>query len=44
VNPIALWQGMPKSDRYMLVSSVIAPLVIWWFYIGRTKYGMKGMK
>lgn len=36
---------MDKSDRYFLASSVIVPLIVWWLFIGRTKYGApRGMK
>ncbi len=44
MNPVNIWKTLDKSDRYMLVSSIFVPLVVWWFYIGRTKYGTKGMR
>lgn len=43
-NPKEIWTGMQKNDRYMLLSSIVVPITFWWFYIGRHKYGMKGMK
>lgn len=44
MNPISIWKGLDRSDRYMIVSSVVAPILVWWFYTGRHKYSSKGMR
>lgn len=44
MNPAARWKSIDKNDRYMLLSSIIVPITFWWFYIGRNKYGTKGMR
>lgn len=44
ISPARMWNALEKSDRYTLLSGVIIPLMFWWFYIGRERYGMKGMK
>ncbi len=41
---ISMWKGIEKQDRYMLISSIFVPLALWWAYIGRHKYGMKGLR
>jgi len=43
-TPIDRWKGLDKSDRYMLLSSMLVPFAFWWFYLGRHKYGTKGLK
>lgn len=43
-NPISMWKGIDKNDRYMLLSSIVVPILFWWFYVGRNKYGTKGMR
>jgi hypothetical protein len=43
-TPKDVWKGIDRGDRYMLLSSMIVPVLFWWFYIGRKKYGTKGMK
>ncbi len=35
---------LDKSDKAFFVGSIVVPLVIWWYFYGRQKYGMKGMK
>jgi hypothetical protein len=44
VSPKRMWDGLEKGDRYMLLSGVVVPLAFWWYYIGRERYGTKGMK
>ena len=39
-----IWKGMDRSDKYLLISSVFAPLLFWWIYVGRHKYSTKGMR
>jgi len=43
-NPIERWKGIEKGDRYMLLSSIVVPLLFWWYYIGHKRYGTKGLK
>lgn len=43
-TPKDMWKGIDKNDRYMLLSSMVVPVAFWWFYIGRKKYGTKGLK
>jgi len=43
-TPVDMWKGLEKNDRYMILSGVVIPLAFWWFYIGRSRYGTKGMK
>lgn len=42
-QPAAVWKGMEKKDRYVFLSALL-PIIFWWIYFGRHKYGMKGMK
>lgn len=43
-NPIQMWKGIDKGDRYMLLSSIVIPVLFWWYYVGRNRYGTKGMR
>lgn len=43
-SPVTMWKGMEKGDRYMILSSIVLPLSFWWIYVGRHKYGTKGLK
>lgn len=43
-NPVQRWKALDKGDRSFIVGSIVAPIVIWWFYYGREKYGTKGLK
>jgi hypothetical protein len=38
------FQHIESSDKQFFVVAVIAPIVAWWFFIGRKKYSVKGMK
>lgn len=40
INPL----GMDRSDKQFLVATLIAPLLVWWMFTGRRKYGTKGMR
>lgn len=44
ITPKDMWHGMDRSDQYMMLTSILIPLVVWWFLIGREKYSMRGMK
>lgn len=44
VSPLRVWSGLEEGDRYMLLSSIAIPLAFWWIYMGRKKYGTKGLK
>jgi len=35
---------MENSDKQFFAAAVVAPLIAWWLFIGRKKYGVKGMK
>lgn len=35
---------MDKSDKQFFIASIMVPLLIWWWFTGRHKYGMKGMR
>lgn len=34
---------MDTSDKQFFMAAVIAPVIAWWVFIGRKKYGTKGM-
>lgn len=34
---------LDTNDRYYFLATILVPLVLWWIYIGRRKYGVKGM-
>ena len=38
------FQGIDTDDKAFLVGSVIAPIIVWWMFFGRKKYGVGGMK
>jgi hypothetical protein len=31
------------SDKYFFIASVFTPILVWWIFIGRKKYSVKGM-
>ena len=35
---------MEYSDKQFFVASVIIPIGLWWYFQGRRKYSVKGMK
>lgn len=35
--------ALDHNDKYWLLGTVVAPIVVWWMFIGRHKYGVKGM-
>ena len=35
---------LDSNDRYWLLATVIAPLLLWWFFIGSKKYSLKGQR
>lgn len=37
-------EGMQPSDKQFFVASIIAPLLVWWYFTGRKRYSVKGMK
>lgn len=32
------------DDKAFIVGSIVGPLIVWWLFYGKKKYGMKGMK
>jgi hypothetical protein len=40
INPM----HMDKHDKQFFVGAILAPILVWWVYIGRKKYSAKGMK
>lgn len=40
INPLK----MDSSDKQFMVASVAVPIIIWWVFTGRKKYGVRGMK
>jgi hypothetical protein len=40
INPM----HMDKGDKQFLVGTIIAPIIVWWYFNGRKKYSVKGMK
>lgn len=34
---------MDRDDKRMF-AGIAASVVVWWYFVGRRKYGMKGMK
>ncbi len=38
------FQYIDSSDKQFFIAAVLAPLAAWWFFIGRKKYSVKGMK
>jgi hypothetical protein len=37
-------KDMQSGDKQWFFSTVVAPIILWWFFIGRKRYGVKGMK
>lgn len=35
---------LDTEDKKFFLASILVPLVIWWYFTGRKKYGMKGMR
>lgn len=35
---------LDNQDKQFILASIVAPLVIWWFFTGRKKYSTKGMR
>lgn len=36
--------SLDKNDKQFFVAAIITPIVLWWIFTGRRKYGMKGMR
>lgn len=36
--------SLDRDDKAFFVGSLLAPIIVWWFFYGRKKYAMKGMK
>jgi hypothetical protein len=34
---------LDNEDKAYFAGAVLAPIIVWWFYTGRKKYGTKGM-
>ena len=37
-------RGIDNDDKAYLVGTIVAPIVVWWFFFGRKTYGVGGMK
>jgi hypothetical protein len=37
-------QHMERADKQFFAATIVAPLIVWWFFTGRNRYGTKGMK
>jgi hypothetical protein len=37
-------RSLDDSDKAYFAGAIIAPIVVWWFFTGRKKYGVRGMK
>jgi hypothetical protein len=37
-------QHIDSSDKQFFVAAIVAPIAAWWFFVGRKKYSVKGMK
>jgi hypothetical protein len=35
---------LDNADKQFFVASVLVPLLLWWYFTGRKKYGAKGMR
>lgn len=35
---------LDKDDKAFMVGTILAPIIVWWLFYGRRKYGTKGMK
>ena len=35
---------LDTEDKKFFLASILVPLIIWWYFTGRKKYGMKGMR
>jgi hypothetical protein len=35
---------LDRNDKQFFVGAIIAPLIVWWLFVGRQKYSTKGMK
>lgn len=35
---------LDSDDKKFFIASVLVPLILWWVFTGRKKYGMKGMR
>jgi hypothetical protein len=41
---IRRWNALDNGDKAFFVGSLIAPIMVWWYFTGRKKYGTKGLK
>lgn len=37
-------KDMPRDDQMFLIGTIITPILVWWFFVGRNRYSAKGMK
>lgn len=35
---------MDYDDKRFFITTVLLPIAAWWYFIGRKRYGTKGMK
>lgn len=40
---MSMWNNLDRPDKQLLAST-LATLLVWWYFAGRKKYGMKGKK
>jgi len=43
-TPVERWNALQNGDKAFIVGTVITPIVVWWYFTGRKKYGTKGLK
>lgn len=34
---------LDSSDKQFFIASIVVPIILWWLFTGRKKYGVKGM-
>jgi hypothetical protein len=37
-----VWKDIDNDHKVFLIGSIVVPLIVWWAYIGRKTYSMKG--
>lgn len=36
--------GMQDDDKKFFIASIMIPIIVWWYFTGRKRYSVKGMK
>jgi hypothetical protein len=36
--------SLDRNDKQFFIAAILVPIIMWWVFTGRQKYGTKGMR